>query len=158
MPEFLPDFHVVSLQYTLLSSQHVTYVNPVARKFDTEEAHFRLGDGKLTCEMKVHCSTAEAARSLVEPVLRALEVDSDLRWNRGELRFAFDVADIVDRTPPQPGVIQGAICVVLAPAMLSATGTVSVHVSRASYPEPPPHTFRLNPDAQSILDRYCGLS
>jgi hypothetical protein len=36
---------------------------------------------------------AEEARAVVEPVLRAWEVDADLRWNRGELRFEFDGAE-----------------------------------------------------------------
>jgi hypothetical protein len=35
-----------------------------------------------------------------------------------------------------------------------ATGSVSVHVTRANYPAPPPATFRLNADAEEILVRY----
>jgi hypothetical protein len=150
-----PDFHVVSLSYKLRPSDQVTYVSPAPVEFETEEVRFRLAKGKLTCEMKSHISRAEEARAVVEPVLRAWEVDADLRWNRGELRFEFDAADIVDRTPLPPGVVRGHAHVLLGVAAISAVGTVSVHVTRAHYPEPP-GAFRLNPDAESILLRYQG--
>ena len=103
--------------------------------------------------MKTHFSTVETARAVIEPMLRVWEVDADLRWNRGELRFKFDGADIIDRSPAPPGVVHGRACLVTPGAMVSAVGTVSVHVDRARYPEPP-GTFRLNPDAESILLRY----
>ena len=150
-----PDFHVVSLRYKLRPSDRVSYVSPPPVEFETEEVRFRLVDGKLTCQMKTHVSTAEEARALVEPVLRAWEVDADLRWNRGELRFEFDGADIIDRSPPPPGVVRGYAHMFLGVTAVSAVGTVSVHVSRAAYPEPP-GSFRLNPDAESILLRYQG--
>ena len=147
--------HVVSLRYALRSSDRVTYVNPPPVEFETEAARFRLAEGKLACEMKAHFPTAEAARTVVEPVLRAWEVDADLRWNRDELRFVFDVADIIDRTPAPPGVIRGAVYIT-GTGVLTATGTVSVHVTRGRYPEPPSDAFRLNPDAESVLLRYRG--
>ncbi len=150
-----PDFHVVSLRYKLRGSDQVTYVSPTPVGFETEEVRFHLAEGKLTCDMKSHLSTAEEARAVVEPVLRAWEVDADLRWNRGELRFEFDGVDIVDRSPVPLGVIRGHAHVLLGVAALSAVGTVSVHVTRTRYPEPP-GTFRLNPDAESILLRYQG--
>lgn len=149
-----PDLHVVSLQYALRPSDGVSYANPPPLEFETEEARFRMAAGKLTCEMKTHFPTAEAARAVVEPILRAWEVDAGLRGNRGELRFKFDGADIVDRSPVPPGVIRGAVSLVLPAVSFSGTGTVSVHITRNQYPDPPPSSFRLNPDAQSILDRY----
>lgn len=149
-----PDLHVVSLRYALRTSSHCSYVNAPALEFETEEARFRLAVGELTCEMKTHFSTAESARSVVEPILRAWEVDADLRSTRSELRFMFDGADIIDRSPTPPGVVRGT-AIAVGVAMVSATGTVSVHVTRGQYPDPPSN-FRLNPDAQSILDRYYG--
>ena len=147
-----PDFHVVSLRYKLLPSDRVTYVSPPPVEFEEEEVRFRLADGKLTCEMKTHFPTVEAARAVVERILRAWEADADLRWNQGELGFKFDRAEVIDGSPLPPGVIrvhvQGA-------AATFAVGTVSVHVSRNHYPEPP-GTFRLNPDAESLLLRYQG--
>ncbi len=150
-----PDLHVVSLRYKLRPSDRVSYISPPPLEFETEEVQFRLVDGKLTCEMKTHVSTGEEARAFVEPVLKAWEADADLRWNRGELRFEFDGTEIIDRSPPAPGVIRGSAHVLLGVLALSAVGTVSVHVSRTAYPEPP-GSFRLNPDAESVLLRYQG--
>jgi hypothetical protein len=148
-----PDLHVVSLQYALRSSDHCSYVNAPALDFETGEARFRLSGGQWTCEMKTHFATVDAARSAAEPILRAWEVEAELRFSRGELRFAFKGADVVDRTPKPPGTIHGTAYMVQAPAMLSACGTVSVHVTRNQYPDPP-SSFRLNGDAQIVLDHY----
>lgn len=150
-----PDFHVVSLRYKLRPSDNVTYVKPTPVEFETEEVRFCLADGKLTCDMKNHIASPEEARAIVEPVLRAWEVDADLRGNRGELRFEFDAADIIDRSPCPPGVVRGHAHVLSGVAAISAVGTVSVHVGRVIYPGPP-GAFRLNPDAESILLRYQG--
>ena len=107
--------------------------------------------------MKVHFSTAHDARAVVDPVLRAWEAEADLRGNRGALRFKFAMANIVDRSPCPPGVVRAVgIDPVTAGATVTATGEVVVHVNNASYPEPPSKSFRVNPDAQSILDRYFG--
>lgn len=148
-----PDFHVVSLRYRLRPSDRVTYENPPPVEFETGEARFRLAEGKLNCELKSHFSTQEEARAVVAPILRAWEVDGDLRWNRGELRFDFEGADIIDRSPLPPGVVRGHGIALLGMASLAAVGTVSVHVTRARYPGPP-GTFRLNLDAESIFLRY----
>jgi hypothetical protein len=39
---------------------------------------------------------------------------------------------------------------------MTATGTAPVHVTSNKYPDPPPASFRLNPDCESMLQRYCG--
>lgn len=150
-----PDFHVVALRYKLRPSDQVTYVSPAPVEFETQEVRFGLTEGKLNCEMKGHFASAEEARFVVEPVLRAWEVDADLRWNPGQFRFEFDGADIIDRSPIPAGVGRGHAYMLCGVGSISAVGTVSFHVTRAHYPEPP-GTFRVNPDAESILLRYQG--
>ena len=103
--------------------------------------------------MKMHFPAAEAARAVIEPILRAWEVDADLRSNQGGLRFKFDGADIIDRSPVPAGVIRGHGILLSGVASISGVGTVSVHVTHAHYPEPP-NTFRLTPNAESIFLRY----
>ena len=155
MADSAPDFHVVSLRYSLRPSDRVTYVNCPSVIFDREESLFCLAEGKRTCEMKTHFSTAEAARAVVEPVLRAWEVDADLRRNRGELRFTFDGAEIIDHSPVPLGVVRAHAHIVQSLQVTCGAGIVSVHVECANYPNPP-GMFRLNPDAESILLRYQG--
>ena len=150
-----PDLQVVSLRYVLQSTGQVTYVNPPPVEFETTEVRFTLAEGKLACEMKTHFQTVEAARAIVQPILTAWEVNADLRRSQGELRFKFDGAEIIDRSPPTPGAIRGHGHMFEHEDTLSATGTVSLHVSRAYYPEPP-GMFRLSPDAESLFLRYQG--
>lgn len=151
-----PDLHVVSLRYALLSTELVTYVDPPPVEFETEEARFRLADGSVTCDMKTHFPTAAAARAVVEPILWAWEVDADLRRKQGELQLKFDRAEIIDRSPAPPGGIRAHL-IAPVPAISACLigGAVSVHESRDHYPASP-GTFRLNPDAESILLRYQG--
>ena len=149
-----PDLHVSALRYTLRPNEQLTYVNPQLREFETLDARFRLADGKLTCEMKAHYSKAEEARSVVEPTLRAWEVDADLRYGKDALRFVFKGANIIDRTPAIGG--EARLHLHVADIMTMSDIAVSAHITRGSYPEPPPSTFRLNPDAESVFFRYRG--
>jgi hypothetical protein len=129
MPTSDPDLHVVSLHYAIRPSEQVTYVNPQPVEFEREAARFRLADGTLTCEMKVHFSTAQAARDVVEPLLRAWEVDTYLRESRDELRFVFVGADVIDRSPCPPGEARGVVVTTAPAVMCSGVGMVNVHVT-----------------------------
>lgn len=151
----MADLHLVSLRYALRMSKDVSYTDPPPVEFETDEPRFRLTEGKLTCEMKTHFFTVEEARRAVDAAVRAWEVDADLRSGPSGLQFTFDGAGVIDRTTPPPGVVNTSAFVVGAGCVL-ASGTVSVQVTRATYPAPPPPTFRLNPDAESILARYQG--
>lgn len=151
----MPDLHVVSLRYSLRPSEHASFINPPPVEFETDDARFRLAEGTLTCEMKTHFADPAEARRAVEPAIRAWEIDADLRLCQGVMKFGFDGADVIDRTPPPPGVVHGAAYIV-GSGLVTATGTASVHIGYVAYPAPSPPTFRLNPDAESILARYQG--
>lgn len=91
---------------------------------------------------------------MVEPVLRAWEVDADLRrGDRGGFRLKFDGANIIDRSPAPLGTVRAHFLATLGEVTLS--GRASFHVTRARYPEPP-GPFRLTPDAESLWLRYRG--
>ena len=147
-----PNPHVVSLEYTLQPDPRFSFTNPPPIEFETDDARFHLAGGVLKCEMKQHVSDPAAARKLVEPILRAWEVGSDLRRNRGELRFTYRTAEVIDQSPVPAG---SATVPVHGNQLLATVGTVSVQVTSDSYPEPPGH-FRLNPDTESIVHRYEG--
>lgn len=149
----MPDLHVVSLRYALRPSKDISYPNPPPVEFETAEARFRLADGTLICEMKAHFPTVDEARRAVEPTVRAWEIDADLRLGRDSLRFTFDTANVVDRSPAPPGV---ARLFASSHGVAVVSGTATAHVTRVNYPSPPPDTFRLNPDAESILARSQG--
>src|SRR3954454_6241014 len=81
-----------------------------------ESLAFRLEKDQLHCEMKLHVATSEEARTLVDPVLRNWEMEVELAWSRGELRFTYEKAEIIDRTAPTPGAIRGHVMVALGSA------------------------------------------
>jgi hypothetical protein len=153
MTNVQPDLHVVSLRYIVQPDEGFSYDNPPPVSFESQEARFHLDAGILTCEMKIHCTDADTARKAVEPILRAWVTDSDLLHNRGQLRFKFDRAEIIDRSPAPPG---SGIAVAAGAAVVTMAGSVSVRISSTRYPDPPPDFFRLNPDAETLLQRYYG--
>lgn len=147
-----PDFHVVSLQYRLYHSDDVTFNNPPPVEFETDKAKLQLKDGILFCELKTHYGTESVARAAIEPILRAWELDAAIRGSFYGLKFVFDKAEIIDRTPIVPGQTRivtsvGALC--MDAILCSAT----VRVGKAKYPDPP-LTFRLTPDVESLWLRY----
>lgn len=148
-----PDFHVVSLQYALQPDEGFSYDNPPPVDFETEQARFHLADGILTCKMKTHFSDAEGAQKAVKPILRAWETYVDLQRNRGQLRFRYERPEIIDRSPKPPGSMSVFLT---GNAMATATASASLHLTSNRYPDPPPDYFRLNPDAETVLQRYQG--
>src|SRR5437773_6823658 len=100
----MSDFHVVALKYQLQPSEHISYAEPPPVVFENETARFHLENNQLRCEMKMHTAPSEQARALVEPILRDWEVEVELTRNRGELGFIYEDAEIIDRTPPTPGI------------------------------------------------------
>lgn len=150
-----PDYHVVAMTYSVKSTEDVTYDAPPPVEFETDEAHFRLVDAKLTCQLNVHFSTAEEARAVVNPVLRAWELDADLRLGNGVLRFQYEDAEIVDRTPQPPGTVRGHVLFAGVGEMVVAVAAASAHVTRRAYPAPP-GDFRITPDVATLSQRYQG--
>jgi hypothetical protein len=148
----MSDFHVVALKYRLQLSDHISYAEPPPLVFETEAARFHLENNQLRCEMKLHAATSEQARALVDPILRDWEMEVELTRNRGELGFIYEDAEIIDRTPPTPG-IQARVMKVLGGNYLVTMGNVTAHIMRRKYPDPP-MGFHLTPDAESILLRF----
>ena len=105
--------------------------------------------------MKSHVGTLEKARALVDPILRGWEMEVELARGRGELRFTYENAEIVDRTPTVPGTIRGTLVTALGIGSLAAIGHLKVHITRRKYPDPP-RGFHITPDAESVLLRFRG--
>jgi hypothetical protein len=148
----MPDFHVVALKYRFQPSDHISYAEPPPLVFENEVASFRLEKDRLRCEMKIHAASSEQARALVDRTLRDWEMEVELTRNRGELRFIYEDAEIIDCTPPTPG-IQARVMKVLGGNYLVTMGNVTAHIMRRKYPDPP-MGFHLTPDAESILLRF----
>src|SRR3990170_3280039 len=125
--DIMPDPHVVSLRYKLEHSESVTFNNPPPVELETEEARLRLKDGFLSCELKTHYGSEAEARAAIEPVLRAWELEASIRGNLYGLRFKFEKAEIIDRTPIIPGKPQTLIHVGgVSAVVITESATVQV--------------------------------
>ncbi len=152
--EAVPDFHVVLLLYKIKVSAKVTYNNPPPIEFETGLAQFHLENGKLVIRLNVHFSSEHEARIAIEPILRAWEIDAGIRIGIGVLRFEFDKAEIVDRSPPPPGP-KNYVYVGSVANTVSVGDAVSVHLGIGRYPDPP-KLFQITPDVESLWHRFKG--
>jgi len=148
------DPHVVSLEYRLVSEEGVSFksdVPPVERS--EQEFDLLLSDHTLTVTMTSHHPTAESARSLVDPFLRAWELDAALAYGRCEFRFDFVRSEVIDRDPPPPDSrqIMQASAMSVQPQIVSASTSVAL----GRYPEPP-IAFAASPDVETLWHRYEG--
>lgn len=73
---------------------------------------------------------------MVDPFLKAWEIESDLDLNIGTIRFKFMRADVIDRQPPPPGVANVISAKILGGTLKITGGLVNVHITRRKYPSP----------------------
>ena len=145
------DPHVETLVYRLKAAPNVHYENALPIDVDYEEFSGRLESNQLICEMKMHYPHIEAARSVVEPCLRAWEVDVALRLGRGELNFVYKDAKVIDRNPSPPGSPQKSH--ISGGGQITASGHATIGVVRRQYPHPS-MLFRISPDVETLWKRY----
>jgi hypothetical protein len=144
------DPHVKALRYNDLVGNDVDYDNAPPLSATTDEFDFLLGGDTAGFEMRQHFSTADEAKAVVEPYIRAWHVLIGLEQDPGDLRLVYDRADIIDRSPDPRDE-----SVVKAQVLLSAVGGTSaaVHVARSRYPSFPT-TFCASPEAEYMYWNY----
>lgn len=134
------DPHVASLRYRLVPGETTSFDSPPPVEWETEAFRMRLADGVATFEMVEHHASEGTARKCVDGYLRRWEIDVALRLGRGEMHFAFESADVIDRNPPPSG-RDGVLYAQTARATAFALPP-SFHVTRRRYPDPPPQSLR----------------
>jgi hypothetical protein len=113
---------------------------------------FELTKGKLTVYPADHYSSGTEARAVIDPFLRAWELDADLTRNIGSIRFKYLSVHKIDRNPPSP--TPGSMSVALETAGLVVTGdAVSLHITQSTYPSPPTN-FRTTPEVELAYGRW----
>lgn len=148
------DPHVVALRYRVVPVETVTFDAPPA-EWETEAFRIQLADDVATFEMLEHHASEETARKCVDEFLRAWEIDVGVRFGRPEMGFQFEGADVIDREPPPPGSGQVIHAQVALAGAIGLAGTVTAHVTRGKYPEPP-KGFVASPDVETMWHRYQG--
>jgi hypothetical protein len=145
------DPHVVALSYRLETDASLIFTDPPPLDHDTDEFTLHLANSVLTCPMKAHYASPDQARAVVEPTLKAWELDTALRHGRRELWFVYDNVEVIDRHPPP----EGQVRMVAAAGEINVAGRVSLLLVRREYP-PPPARFAVSPDVETLWRRYEG--
>jgi hypothetical protein len=147
------DPHVVRLHFTIGSEEGTAYRDPPPLSFINAFGKFETQGKALTVEPAVHFATEEEARAGIEPFLRSWEIDADLRFDLGTIRFVFDRAELIDRNPPPPG----SHVLMAGTARMTITGhPATLTITRSTYP-PPPTQFGVTLDVQIAYQRWRNV-
>lgn len=149
----MKDPHIVALHYRLESIKGVSYDSPPAVRVHFSAFQGELANGFFIAQMLQHYPSETDARVPVDDFLRPWEISTGVYFGRGEISFRFVRSDVVDRAPPEPGVIRAFVRAALPG--LAAIGQVSTHVTRREYP-PPPAQFAVDPIVETLWRRYEG--
>lgn len=145
--------HVLGLVYAVDSDKHTAYRNPSPIEFSNSFGAFRLADGRLAVQPQDRFETVDEARRVIEPFLRAWELQTALREHLlGTIRFRFELAELnSERETPGSILIAGACADSVAIAVTS-----SADVIKSQYPDPPSPHFALSIELEIAARRWWG--
>jgi hypothetical protein len=146
------DPHVTALCYKVSVGKDVDYNNAPSLTESTPEFEFSFNGKKAIFTMKQHYSSADEAKAVMEPYLRAWDILIGLVHDPDDLKLKLDHADIIDRSPDSNKKntinLQAHIS-----AHVVVSDKVSLHISRGKFP-PFPKNFKASPDAETMYLRY----
>ena len=131
----------------MVTGDDVSYENAAPIEFDTADFSGRREADVLVLSLKRHAADQAEARALVDPFIRAWEIDAGLTIGRAEFTLRFDSAQVVDRAPT-PGVHE-----LQANATATFTATLQLTAFRSHYPVPS-LAFQTTPEVEALWARY----
>jgi len=145
------DPHVKALHYRVTVGKDIDYSNAPSVSEITEKFDLSIDGDTAIFEMKKHYSTADEAKEVVDEYLHKWDILIGLEHDPDDLRFVFDRADVIDRSPQkgEKNVLNLQSCV----AASTVTSNASLHVSRGRYPSFPKN-FIASTDAETMYLRY----
>jgi hypothetical protein len=141
------DPHVEALRYRVKHLDSTDYDSAPPLEHHDHDFAVRIEKGEARVVMKSHHTTADSARAVVEPFLRAWELEAALFDPKDNFEFEFQNAEIIDRKPNS-----GGVGVEVRMVVRSAV-SVSAHVKRGKYPGPP-IKIACDLPTESILNAY----
>jgi hypothetical protein len=145
------DPHVESLTYKLTPGPSFDFKDDApARDVERPDFNLHLEKGIALVTMKSDYATADEARRVVQPFLRAWEVSAALDRGKSVMRFTFVDAKVIDRNPtPGVHILVGAGALTIG-ADMGATAILTM----SRYPDPPPTGFSVTLDVETLWRRY----
>jgi len=154
------DPHVAALIYAVGAEGSTKYENATPLAVDHPFGRIAIEAGKLRFEPKQHYATEQEAIEAIGPFLHAWEAHAALEARvPGLLRFHYEKAEIIDRSPRPPDPSNPA------PLQLNLRMTMGVHAelgyvvpSRTlhAYP-PPPVAFECSQEFEDAFARWTRL-
>jgi hypothetical protein len=144
------DPHVEEVHYEIGTGDGLSFSNPPPLVFTNHLGRFELAHGKLTIYPADHFADGAQAKAVIDPFLRAWQLESDLSRNIGSIRFKYTGVKKVDRAPALSG---GSSLSVAAGEFLLVGESVSVHITQSAYPAAPPD-FRTTPEVEIAYNRW----
>jgi len=126
------DPHVEALHYRIRHADSVDFDKALPLEHEEPGFSVQIEKGHAKIAMKQRYPTAESARAVVKPFLRAWELKSALFSVADKFEFAYQNSDVIDRRPT-PGVLHTQGIAISSPIIANA----HARVGRASYPHPP---------------------
>jgi hypothetical protein len=146
------DPHVESLKYNLKLPEYVAFQDPPPFHLDTSGYTLDIENDVLTVTMKDHYSKENDARAVVEPFLRAWELDDGLKLGRPSLTFRFAKAVLKDRAPT-PG--NETVVPVAIHATVSMSADAFLQAVLRTYPAPPTQRMEVTPEVEYMWSRFA---
>jgi len=142
------DPHVEALVYVVKHSPTFSYDKAEPYERQLPECRINIERRQATIAPKEHFATAEKARAVVEPILRAWELDAALEHDNPDvLRFVYLAPKIIDRDPT-PGVAR------IEPVSVRLKmGDLAVCLDLGEYPAPPAGLV-VRSDVAAMFDRW----
>jgi hypothetical protein len=148
----MQDPHVEAVYYEIESAEGLPFGNPPSLTVSNHLGVFEVSNGRLTVRPAEHYASGEEARKVIDPFLRAWEVDSDLSRGIGAIRFKFHSVSKIDRRPPATG--EGSVSVATGTGEFTVTGYApTIQIRQNTYP-PPPRDFRTTPEVEVAYGRW----
>jgi hypothetical protein len=144
------DPHVKALHYRVIVGKDIDYNNAPPVSEITDEFDLSIDGDTAIFEMKKHYSTADEAKEVGDEYLRAWDILIGLEHDPDDLRFIFDRADVINRSPYKTG---KNVVNLQAHVAITATCDVILHASRGRYPSFPKN-FIASTDAETMYFRY----
>ena len=142
--------YIKAIYYKLKTVEDVSYENCKMLQYDQPEYKFSLDKNILKCELKDHYSDIESACAFINPLLRAWEIDSAISYDREEICFVYDHADIVEYELPSSGPKVATANVHITSGI---NCEIKANIIRKKYPKRPSN-FIADPEVETLWFRY----
>lgn len=141
--------YVESLTYRILHVESESYEKAPPLEHEYSAFSIHVQNNIATFRLKERHATVDLARAIIEPFVRAWELDAELYRGFGAFQLAYRSAEICD--PKQPPGQNVHDCSVWLDVKMDVT--VDAVVERGCYPSPPAN-LAVNADVETMLQRF----